>query len=104
FSDASGSERFVVLAEGWRLFIENPLTGAGAAFTTFWNMPVSVHNQAVLMLAEYGVIGGLLWLVMLALPFARVVRGDGGLGQAVLGSMLLLLLSMATHNILDFCY
>src|SRR5690606_17700655 len=72
FSDGSSTERFMVLAEGWRLFVEQPFAGAGAGATSLWDLRGSVHNQAVLMLAEYGIIGGLLWLTMLVLPFARV--------------------------------
>lgn len=104
FSDPSSGERFLVLTEGLRLFAEDPIVGAGAGATTFWNLPASTHNQAVLMLAEYGIIGGLFWVAMLALPFAGVTRGRGGLGQATLASLLMLLFSTATHNMQDFNY
>lgn len=104
FSDSSSAERFLVLSQGLSMFVENPFTGAGAAATDLWNLPVSVHNQAVLMLAEYGIIGGVLWLCMLLLPFARIVRGEAGLPQALLACLVLLVFSMATHNMLDFNY
>lgn len=104
FSDPSSNERILVLEEGLRLFIENPIIGGGAAATSLWDLPVSVHNQAVLMLAEYGIIGGAFWVAMLALPFARLLRGQGGFGQAALASLLMLLFSSATHNMLDFNY
>jgi hypothetical protein len=65
YEDDSGIERATVLRAGWEAFLKNPATGIGAGATMHesrdWPYQVSAHNQLVLLAAEYGISGVLIW-------------------------------------------
>ncbi len=56
-SDDSAQSRGAVVREGIDLFLRNPLVGAGSGATHVWDFGLAPHNFAVLMAAEYGVVG-----------------------------------------------
>lgn len=65
YTDHSAIERATVLQEGWKLFLDNPVTGIGAGKTMHesrdWPYQVSTHNQLIILAAEYGILGVLAW-------------------------------------------
>jgi O-antigen ligase len=105
--DASARERAEVLQGGWELFLEHPVTGAGAGatdtgMTPTWPHPAGTHNQLVMLLAEYGMIGGVLWFWLLML----LMRGRYFEDRALQSAAILLFVAMTffTHNMFDFPY
>ena len=54
--DHSALQRAQVLEAGLDLFLDQPIFGAGAAVTHLWSLGVGVHNQLVMLAAEYGVL------------------------------------------------
>ena len=59
--DDSALERAQVLEAGLDLFLDQPIFGAGAAVTHLWWVRAGIHNQLVMLAAEYGVFGIALW-------------------------------------------
>lgn len=100
--DDSSEERASVIAAGWELFQENPILGAGAGATQVWSHRGSTHNELLLLAAEYGIPGIILWVSMAVL----LVRGryfpDKSLQLAM--AFLFVYFSMFTHNLFDFPY
>jgi O-antigen ligase len=99
FDDDSSEERVDVIQAGWELFLQNPLFGSGAGATHFWRHRGSTHNQLLLLAAEYGVMGILLWGWMLIMLCKSVFFSDRGLRYAM--AFLFAFMSMFTHQMLD---
>lgn len=93
--DYSSFERAGVLQAGWRAFLDAPILGHGLGFTREWDQPVSTHNMFVLFLAERGIIGCVLYLLLLGsmLIFSR--------GVARLLSIAVCIDAFFTHNQFD---
>ncbi|MGE0315492.1 MAG: O-antigen ligase family protein [Lautropia sp.] len=100
--DDSGRERGFVLLQGLQVFVENPWTGAGTGATHLWSFAVGPHNQAVLMAAEYGIVGLAGWVGLILLVATGSYFGDRSRQLAATG--FIILFSMSTHNLLDFPY
>ena len=100
--DDSAQERAFVVMQGLQLFFDHPLMGAGSGATHLWQFEVAPHNQAVMMAAEYGLLGLAGWLVLLYL----IATGSyfTSRGQQLGAAALMLFFSMSTHNMLDFPY
>ncbi|MDB5824849.1 MAG: O-Antigen ligase [Herminiimonas sp.] len=101
--DDSALERREVLVASWRMFLENPLVGAGAGATRVWSsFHVSPHNTLLLQAAEYGFTGIVLWIS----AFMLVLRGkyfkEKGLQWAI--AFLFIYFSMFSHNLFDYTY
>ena len=68
-SGTSTAERIVTLIGGWELFIEHPIVGAGlGAYRNLMVMgqsgiPLVIHNSALWLLAELGLVGFLVFAV-----------------------------------------
>ena len=100
--DESAQERKLVLDAGLELFAAHPVLGAGAASTHVWTHGVSTHNTPVLLAAEYGLVGLMLWLALLVLVWRGEYFRERALqAAAVIG---VLFLSVFTHNMLDSLY
>jgi len=61
-SEGSTDERMLTIAGGWKLFVENPLFGAGlGAFSQLTlaadGKPLVIHSTALWLLAELGLVG-----------------------------------------------
>ena len=69
--DDSAQQRMAVLEAGWRIFLENPILGAGTGITSFqsnfWPLTVNTHNQIVMVAAEQGIIGIALWVWLIVI-------------------------------------
>jgi O-antigen ligase len=78
--DETGSRaaRQTLFEEGWRVFLERPLTGVGAGQFVNYNPPErrepwrETHNVALQVLSELGILGGVAFAYLLA-------RGGGSL-------------------------
>ncbi|TFV96553.1 O-antigen ligase domain-containing protein [Oxalobacteraceae bacterium OM1] len=100
--DDSAQSRASALLAGLELFLENPLAGAGAGATQFWQMGISTHNQLVLLAAEYGVLGIVSWLALAAILWRGRYFSDRSLQVAM--CLLFIFMTMFTHNMFDFPY
>jgi len=99
FDDDSSEERAGVIQAGWELFLQNPLFGSGAGATHFWRHRGSTHNQLLLLAAEYGVMGILLWGWTLIMLCKSSFFSDRGLRYAM--AFLFAFMSMFTHQMFD---
>lgn len=100
--DDSALERVQVLEAGLDLFLRNPVFGAGARVTDLWSLPVGVHNQLVMLAAEYGVFGIALWAWLAVILWKGQYFQDNRFHlTAVTGFVFL---SMFTHNMFGFLY
>lgn len=97
--DNSAQERMEVLREGWDLFLKDPVFGAGAGATSAWSLRASTHNQFVLLAAEYGIFGILLW-IWLAIVLWRGKYFRERLFQLAM-VFTFVLQSIFTHNMFD---
>lgn len=74
-SDFSVNERKYVVALAWDKFAAHPLTGIGVGATDFassaWGYPQSTHNMYLRLLAEQGLLGGVMYLSLLGLILVR---------------------------------
>ena len=100
--DFSALERARVLEAGLALFLEHPIFGAGAGATFVWSLPVSVHNQPVMLGAEYGVFGIALWLWLAVILWKGKYFQDRTFQLIPLTGFVFL--SMFTHTMFDYPY
>lgn len=94
----SSSERLLVFKLGLESFSSNPILGGGYAATRAWDYRVSVHNMFLLMLAEFGIIGGIWYFSFLR----QVLRFPVRFGLMI-GSILIVQ-SFFTHSYFDLPY
>jgi O-antigen ligase len=111
-------ERMAHWQAGWYMFLANPWLGVGAgnyaqAYPNFyvatWLDPLGhAHNYYINMLAELGVVGGGLLLLLLGLAFTRLggalVRSEpvgGTFWRAVLAGVFGGLVVFCVHNLFD---
>ena len=100
--DSSALQRMQVLEAGLALFLEHPIFGAGAGATHLWSLPASIHNQPVMLAAEYGVFGIALWLWLAVILWkGKYFRDRGFQLVPVIG---FIFLSMFSHNVFDYLY
>lgn len=91
-SNDSSEQRMAVLQRGLEAFADAPIFGHGVGYTHSWEIPISVHNMIVLVLAELGLIGAV-WYMLFLLSLARYGRPYGPLIV-----LLLLVTGMFSHN------
>lgn len=66
--------------EGMQMFREHPLFGVGPDQYTDYN-PLTAHNSFVLVLAETGILGFILWLAFVVYGFRMMWTGSRPLGE-----------------------
>jgi O-antigen ligase len=98
--DASARERSEVLWAGIDVFLNHPFFGAGAGYTFVWEHNVSTHNEIVLLAAEYGIFGIVLWIWMAYILWngSYFSRRDNQISIA----LYFMYFSMFSHNLFDF--
>lgn len=94
----SGAERLMIMRLGFDVFVSSPFVGSGLNATRSWNYAVSVHNMFILMLAEFGIIGGLLYAYFLRTLFTI----KSNLGPIL--CTLVFMLSFFSHSLFDLSY
>ncbi|MBV9173610.1 MAG: O-antigen ligase family protein, partial [Chloroflexi bacterium] len=111
-------ERMAHWQAGWYMFLDHPWLGVGAGnypdaypayFVGQWLEPLGhAHNYYLNMLAELGVIGGGLLLLLLGLAFRELLgamlhseRGSAGFWRAVLAGSIGGLIVFCVHNLFD---
>jgi O-antigen ligase len=99
--DGSALERAQVLEAGLDLFLDQPIFGAGAAVTLLWSI-TAIHNQLVMLAAEYGVFGIALWTSLAVILWKGKYFPEKAFQQAVVTGFVFL--SMFTHNMFDYLY
>ncbi len=70
--------------------------------TSFWALRSGPHNTSVLLAAEYGIFGVALFLWLLVI----LLRGNYIMNKEyqIVGTLLILYLSIFTHNIVESLY
>lgn len=106
-SDYSANERIAVSRYALDAFLDKPILGNGSGFTHLGNFfEAAPHNQHLLMLAEYGLVGYLMFAGMLVL----IYRGRGFFRAIKLPQMIyptfvaVMAFSLFTHNMFDNLY
>jgi O-antigen ligase len=110
-------ERMAHWQAGWYMFLDHPWLGVGAGnyaeaypkyFVSTWLDPLGhAHNYYVNMLAELGVVGGGLLLLVLGLVFRQLARallrseGHDPFWRAVLASVLAGMVVFCVHDLFD---
>ncbi|MDB4914896.1 MAG: O-antigen polymerase, partial [Gemmatimonadetes bacterium] len=98
-ADASAITRVEVVRRGWLLFESHPLRGAGFGATTEWTIKQSTHNIYVRQLAEFGMIGFILYPLLLYASVLGAQRGERALALMFVG--FLLMNGLFSHNVLE---
>lgn len=93
FDDYSSFEREDVFRAGLEAFFENPILGHGVGYTSEWVQPVGPHNMYILLLAEQGIIG----LILIIILFVFMARSAGI--RYVSLSVLIIIYAATTHNL-----
>lgn len=103
-SDYSTQARLTVADLAVNSFLSQPLFGNGAGYTHFWGAIVQApHNQHLMMLAEYGLVGYGLFIGLIMLLF----RGGGyfrclqAQPMTMVAFAVFLWFSSFTHNMFD---
>ncbi len=99
FTDDSSEERAGVIQAGWDLFLDNPIIGAGAGATHFWSHRGSTHNQLILLAAEYGLLGIMLWVWLLVILWKGKFFEEKGLHASLV--FLFVFMTLFTHQMFD---
>jgi len=101
--DYSAIERINLIQWSIAYFLESPIFGHGSGYTSIWVERVSTHNQHLLMLVEYGLLGYLIFISFLYFLFAHFYSKPQLDIEKVL-LYLILFFSIFTHNMLDSLY
>lgn len=91
-------QRMEIAARGLTLFAQHPVLGAGVGSTIAWGELFSVHNMFILMLAEFGLAGGVLYATFLY----TISRIPGRLGAII--TILVVIESIFSHSFFDMPY
>lgn len=105
--DDSAQERFAVALNAVSRFLDQPIVGQGAGYTYFWNFSnVSTHNQLLLILSEYGIMGLSLfaWLVILMYRGGAYFQALDAHRLRWLAFTVFCLFALFTHNMFDSLY
>ena len=100
--DDSALVRAQVLEAGLDLFLDHPIFGAGAAATLLWGVGHGIHNQLVMLAAEYGVFGIALWTSLAVILWKGKYFPEKTFHHAVVTGFVFM--SMFTHNMFDYLY
>lgn len=105
--DESAGERLAVAEHAFTSFLQQPFFGNGSGFTSFWDFSSQgPHNQQLLILAEYGMVGYLmlLWLIVLMFRGGDFFRCLPGRKFHFISVLVFLMFTLFTHNMFDFLY
>jgi len=103
-SDYSAQERLDVAQSAIDIFLSQPLFGGGGGYTHFWGVSNQApHNQHLLMLAEYGVVGYalFLWLILLLFRGGGYFRSLQSQRMTMVAFAVFFVFTLFTHNMFD---
>lgn len=101
FSQEYSKERAGLAEEAWNLFLQSPVTGAGVG--TAASMKLGPHNMFAAVALDYGVMGLLIYVLMI---LRLVWAGFSGLEDRQIASLIIAIavwlatLSFASHHVL----
>ena len=101
-SGASVNIRFELLAKSWGMFLKHPWIGNGIGSTDHWSLPYSTHNIYLYYLDDFGIIG----LLLFPLLVWSVVYGAHG-GVRTTGwclAVFILLIGFFNHDLVHSYY
>jgi hypothetical protein len=100
--DGSTIERAAVAEKAWSLFENSPFIGNGLGSTETWAERASTHNMYLYFMADYGVLGALLYPLLIFL----VVKGGNAEARpyAVAFGLFAALWGLFSHNIVGELY
>jgi O-Antigen ligase. len=101
-NDVSALERLEVMEAALNIFFQNPLLGAGIGATSLWSYWVGPHNQILMLAAEYGVMGLLLWVVLAIILWQGHYFKDQTFQH--MACFIFMGISIFSHNILELPY
>ena len=94
-----GEDRGLTALASLELAMENPLFGAGVG--TIYEMPEGPHNMFLAMMVEYGMVGLVVYLVVIIRLILIARRADRDLsGTILLFVAWLVIFGFASHNLL----
>jgi hypothetical protein len=106
-SDSSSEERFEAAFRAYSIFADHPIFGGGVGISTLMNgFDSAPHNQHLLVLSEYGILGYVCYIIMAPIVMARgVFYREFRLRPAVYLAMIVFgVFSLFTHNMFDNLY
>lgn len=100
--DSSIRDRITLMKAGWHLFLGHPWIGNGLGSTYHWSLPLSTHNMYLLYMDDYGVIGAVLYPLIIWC----MVREATGETRKIAWTMAVFLLfwGLLDHNIVQNYY
>jgi len=101
-ADDSARERGALLRAGIQTFLEYPFWGAGGAYTFVWAYGASTHNQVVMLCAEYGIFGLVLWVWLVIILWKGSYLGERDYHLSFV--IIFIYFSMFSHNLFDSLY
>jgi O-antigen ligase len=108
--DDSADERRYVLSEAWRMFAESPIVGNGIGSTLVEGYGRGTHNMYLMLAAEQGILGVVLYLMFVLLTLIRGWRlfkwGAAQQDRDVGGALICLaaffaFIGLFSHNLLE---
>jgi O-antigen ligase len=98
-ADASTNLRAEVALKAWEMFKERPFLGWGVGSTTEWALSHGTHDMYLKMLAEYGILGLLMYPLLL---YAAIYGATGKVREVGRAFLLIMVpLGFFSHNQLD---
>jgi putative inorganic carbon (HCO3(-)) transporter len=107
--DKSNTDRYLTWQNGWQVFTDNPIVGAGMhkvkyffyqnthypMFQSEFN-PLEVHNTFLSVAAELGIIGLIFFMIFFLWPWKTILRLTDINRYFLISSMIILTLSIMT--------
>lgn len=101
-ADKSTSEREKVATKAFKMFTEHPFVGSGLGSTVHWNERVSTHNIYLTHIAEIGLLGLLIYPLLLYSIILQA-RDETKITAGAFASFTLFI-GFFSHNLLDELY
>lgn len=101
YAAAFSDVRFALVKEAWTMVQARPLTGYGLGIPLLGGgiFPQGPHNMFLSMSIQFGILGGLLFLSLIAILYISGRRNSNSL--TIVFSLFLLAASFFSHNMLD---
>ena len=98
--DESSSERKYLAARSFDMIISSPIFGNGLGSTQSWSEVASTHNIYLSLMADQGVIIGILIIPLLILSIVKGAHGEAR-SLAIPFGLIIIFIGFFSHNVLD---